>query len=40
MALARHGDKDKARAALQAALAADPTFAGADEARKTLNEIR
>ena len=40
MALAKNGETDKARTALQAALAIDPKFAGADEARKTLASLK
>jgi tetratricopeptide (TPR) repeat protein len=40
MALAKAGDKPQARQKLEAALALDPTFAGADEARKTLASLK
>ncbi len=40
MALARNGKNAEARAALQAALALKPDFAGADEARKTLASLK
>jgi tetratricopeptide (TPR) repeat protein len=40
MALAKNGEKDRARAALQAALAIDPNFDGAADARQTLASLR
>ena len=40
MALAKNGETDKARTALQAALAIDPSFAGAADARKTLASFK
>jgi tetratricopeptide (TPR) repeat protein len=40
MALAKNGDDAKARTALQAALALDPNFNGAADARKTLASLK
>jgi tetratricopeptide (TPR) repeat protein len=40
MALAKNGEKDKALAALQTALALDPNFAGAADAVQTLTTLR
>ena len=40
MALAKNGETDKARTALQAALAIDPSVAGAADARKTLASFK
>jgi tetratricopeptide (TPR) repeat protein len=40
MALAKAGDKIQAKQKLEAALALDPNFAGADEARKTLAALK